>query len=149
MTIPDFEPLADLLVDIARELRMRGTDAARGVPLNQTQSQVMRYVHNNPGCSPSEIADSTGLRRANVSPALSELRDLGFVVTRPRDGDGRSVCVEPTMHADQTLHRLRESWGGLLETAWNEDGSATQAQLTEFRGNLERVMAALSASRRS
>ena len=147
MTDPAFEELADLFIDIAREIRMRSANAARGVPLNQTQSQVMRYVHHNPGCTPSEIADSTGLRRANVSPALSELKDLGFVVTRPREEDGRSVSVEATMHAEQTIHDLRESWGGLLERAWKDHHGLDLDELSTFRSHLDRMMASLAESR--
>jgi DNA-binding MarR family transcriptional regulator len=116
-----FATLADLVIDIAREIRIRGAVPAPGVPLTQTQSQIMRYVHGHPGCSPSEIADRSGLKRANVSAAITELRDLGYLVSRRDEHDGRSIRVDVTPQAADTLDRLRASWSGLIASAWGAD----------------------------
>ena len=120
---PRFATLADLVIDVAREIRIRGAVAGPGVPLNQTQSQVMRYVHAHPGCKASEIADRTGVKRANVSAAITELRDLGYLVSRRDEHDGRVVRIEATPQAVDTLDRLRTSWSALLSGAWGEDVS--------------------------
>lgn len=120
---PRFATLADLVIDVAREIRIRGAVAGPGVPLNQTQSQVMRYVHGHPGCSASEIAGRTGVKRANVSTAITELRDLGYLVSRKDEHDGRMIRIEATPQANETLDRLRASWSGLLATAWGSEVS--------------------------
>lgn len=94
---------------------------APGVPLNQTQSQVMRYVHAHPACKASEIADHTGVKRANVSTAITELKELGYLTARRDDHDGRVTRIEATPQAIKTLTRLRASWSDLISTAWGED----------------------------
>lgn len=118
---PRFATLADLVVDVAREIRIRGAVPGPGIPLNQTQSQVMRYVHGHPGCSASEVADRTGLKRANASAAITELRDLGYLVSRRDEHDGRVIRIEATPQAVDTLDRLRASWAAQLASAWGTE----------------------------
>jgi len=118
---PRFATLADLVIDVAREIRIRGAVPGPGVPLNQTQSQVMRYVHTHPGCKASEIAAHTGVKRANVSAAITELKDLGYLTSRKDEHDGRAVRIAVTPQAVQTLTRLRASWSGLISGAWGDD----------------------------
>ena len=115
-----FAELADLVIDVAREIRIRGAVAGPGVPLNQTQSQVMRYVHAHPDCKASEIADRTGVKRANVSAAVTELRELGYLVSRRDAHDGRVVRISATSQAVETLDRLRASWSAQLAEAWGD-----------------------------
>lgn len=115
----DFADLADLLLDLGRELRLR-TVLSPGAPtLTQTQGTLMRYVHRNPGCTPSEAAAGTGLQRTNVSTALRELRALGYLETSPHEGDARGLRIRTTALADENLQRLRERWVELLQEAWN------------------------------
>jgi DNA-binding MarR family transcriptional regulator len=136
---PRFATLADLVVDVAREIRIRGAVAGPGIPLNQTQSQVMRYVHGHPGCSASEVAHHTGVKRANVSAAITELRDLGYLVSRRDDRDGRVIRIEATAQADDTLERLRASWSELLASAWEagtDDLDPVIARLASLLGRL-------------
>ena len=118
---PRFATLADLVIDVAREIRIRGAVPGPGVPLNQTQSQVMRYVHAHPACKASEIAAHTGVKRANVSTALTELKDLGYLTSRRDDHDGRVTRIEATPQAVKTLSRLRASWSDLISGAWGDD----------------------------
>ena len=148
MTDERFAQLADLVIDIAREIRIRGSAGGRrSAPLTQTQSHVMRHVHNNPGCTSSGIADATGLRRANVSATLGELRDLGFVRSRPDEYDGRSIRIEPTKKAVDMIDRLRHSWGDLLAESWGDEGVRGQASLDRVIARLESVMEELAESR--
>jgi DNA-binding MarR family transcriptional regulator len=143
----EFAVLADLVIDIAREIRIRGTVSGRSAPLTQTQSHVMRFVHNHPGCSSSAIASGTGLRRGNVSASLGELRALGFISSR-RDGtDGRAIRIEPTKKALDMLGHLRSSWAELLSEAWGEDKAQDQAGLRPLSARLAKVMDALVESR--
>jgi DNA-binding MarR family transcriptional regulator len=133
-----FAMLADLVIDVAREIRIQGAVPA---PLNQTQSQVMRYVHAHPRCSASEVADGTRLRRANVSAAISELRDLGYLVSRRDEQDGRVIRIEATRQAADTLGRLQASWAEVVATAWD----AEPAELDPMIAGLERLLSGLTA----
>ncbi|MCR2784613.1 MULTISPECIES: MarR family winged helix-turn-helix transcriptional regulator [unclassified Microbacterium] len=114
-----FAHVADLIVDIAREMRLRSGVDAPGVPLNQTQSQVMRFVHSCPDSSVSEIALAVGIKRTNVSSALQDLRELGYVTTAPDPRDGRAIRVRPTALADRTIAQLGRAWAGTLQEAWD------------------------------
>lgn len=127
----DLADLADLLLDLGRELRLR-TVLSPGAPvLTQTQGTLMRHVHRNPGCTPSEAAAGTGLQRTNVSTALRELRALGYLETTPHEGDARGLRMHTTPLADENLRRLRERWVELLEEAWN--ASPDQENLDDLR----------------
>jgi DNA-binding MarR family transcriptional regulator len=133
---PRFATLADLVIDVAREIRIRGAVAGPGVPLNQTQSQVMRYVHGHPGCKASEIADRIGVKRANVSTAITELRELGYLTSRRDEHDGRAVRIEATAQADETLDRLRASWSELIASAWDGDDGDLDPVIARLEGLL-------------
>jgi DNA-binding MarR family transcriptional regulator len=138
-----FATLADLVIDIAREIRIQGAVPGPGIPLNQTQSQVMRFVHAHPGCSASEVAGRTGQKRANVSAAITELRELGYLVSRRDEHDGRVIRIEATALATDTLGRLRASWARLLTAAWGDEDAALDPLLT----HLERLLDGLTAPR--
>ncbi len=125
---PDpFAELANLTIDIAREIRLRGH-----ATLTPSESQVMRYLHHHPECTPSEIAAGTGLLRTNVSPALAKLKKLGFVASKPDPGDARSTRLSATPLAEQTLARLQRSWAAMLSEAWPQEASA-EATVEVFR----------------
>jgi DNA-binding MarR family transcriptional regulator len=143
---PRFLALADLFIDIAREIRLRAATTTPVVPITQTQGQVMRYVHNHPGCSASDIAEGSGLQRANVSSALRELRGRGYITSRRDEEDGRAIRIEATALADDTIARLRSSWGSLLEQAWGESSTSSDA-LATVTASLIRLRNGLDAGR--
>lgn len=116
-----FAELADLTIDIAREIRLRGE-----ATLTATESQVMRFLHQHPHCTPSEVAAGTGLLRANVSPALAKLKRLGFVESVPDESDARSIRLRATLLAEQTLAQLRASWAAMLADAWPDEAPPEQ-----------------------
>jgi DNA-binding MarR family transcriptional regulator len=143
----DFAGLADLLLDLGRELRMRTTLVPGSPTLTQTQGTLMRFVHANPGCTPSEAAAGTGLQRTNVSTALRELRGLGYLDTTPHESDARGLRIRATERADENLALLRTRWMQLLEAAWHEsepggepgDLHITRATLERLAGPLQRM----------
>lgn len=125
-----FLELADVVNDIAREIRVRSALTTPVVPLTPTQSQVMRFVHTHPGCSASDIADRSGLQRANVSTALRELRTRGYLVSHRDENDGRAIRIHATERADDTIARLRATWAALLADAWGDRDPAELAAAT-------------------
>ncbi|MDX2377519.1 MarR family winged helix-turn-helix transcriptional regulator [Microbacterium sp. LRZ72] len=144
---PDFVLLAELVVDIAREIRVRSDLTTPIVSLTPTQSQVMRYVHTYPGCSASDIADGSGLRRANVSTALRELRGRGYLTSQRDETDGRSIRIYATARADENLARLREAWSALIAQAWRQGATGGSAELVDVLSGLAQVRAGLTADR--
>lgn len=142
-----FLELADLFIDIAREIRVRSAQTTPVVPLTQTQSQIMRFVHLHPGCSASDIADGGGLQRANVSSALRELRTRGYLVSERDEADGRAIRITATAEADANIARLRRSWADLIETAWEHEGAGDIDSLSAVTATLSRIRSGLSAER--
>lgn len=143
-----FLELAAVANDIVREMRVRSDAAGLAVPLTQNQSQIMSCVHNAPGCSPSQIATSTGLQRANVSTALRELRDRGLIESVPDETDRRVQRVYATALADETLAALRAGWAAVLEQAWDGDPEVlarTTQTLSALRDRLTAVSAPADA----
>jgi DNA-binding MarR family transcriptional regulator len=113
-----FTTIAELVVDIAREVHVQATTTDSVELLTQTQAQVMRFVHDNPGCSASDIATASGLQRANVSPALSVLKSRGLITSNRDDEDGRAIRIHSTPLADENIAALRRSWADLIAAAW-------------------------------
>ncbi len=143
---PGFTALAELIVDIAREIQLRATQTTPVLPLTPTQGQVMRYVHNHPGCTASDIADGAGLQRTNVSTALRELRHRGYLISRRDDRDGRAIRIDSTPLADENIMRLRASWASHIAGAWNA-GPGGEDALTEVTEVLAGIRSRLSADR--
>jgi DNA-binding MarR family transcriptional regulator len=143
---PSFELLAELIIDVAREVQLRAVQTTPVVPLTQTQGQVMRFVHSHPGCSASDIADGSGLQRANVSAALRELRGRGYITSRRDDDDGRAIRIEATALADDTIDKLRASWATLVERAWTGAGGTAGAPASAVEA-LARIRSGLHADR--
>lgn len=141
----EFTELAQLVIDIAREIQLRAARTTPVVPLTQTQGQVMRYVHLHPACTPSEIADGSGLQRANVSAALRELRARDYLTTERDELDGRAQRITATPLADANIAKLRSSWAGLLEDAWRTE--TDQMEPDAAIAALSRIRAGLGARR--
>jgi DNA-binding MarR family transcriptional regulator len=147
-TDPLFREVAVLVVDIAREIQLRAALSTPVVPLTQTQGQVMRFVHDHPGCSASDIADGSALQRANVSTALRDLRGRGYITSQRDDVDGRAIRIDSTPLADDTIAKLRTSWADLIAQAWDEDAEAGHSpNLGHLSADLARIRDGLRAHR--
>lgn len=134
-TAPDNESLAefaDLILNVGRLIRVRTPDTAEGVPLNETERQVMRLVDLHPRCAPSEIAARGRLQRTNVSTALRSLEGKGMI---ERSTVGRHVEVTPTRLAVTNLQALHAAWGDELAPFLRSDASLRRC--TELLRTLE------------
>jgi DNA-binding MarR family transcriptional regulator len=151
-TDPAFTALAEVIIDIAREIQLRAAEHTPVVPLTPTQGQVMRYVHRHPGCSASDIADGAGLQRTNVSTALRELRARGYLTSLRDEQDGRAIRISATRLSDDTISKLTDSWAGLLESAWTSapavgDATTLAVVAVALEGVRDRLSADRSADR--
>nr|WP_255670344.1 MarR family transcriptional regulator [Aeromicrobium wangtongii] len=84
------------------------------VPLTGTEIAVIRQIHRAPRSTPSQIAESTGLRRSNVSTAIRALEAGGLVVREQLAGNARSVALVPTARAAESVARINAYWAALL-----------------------------------
>jgi DNA-binding MarR family transcriptional regulator len=117
--VPDeaLAQLADAVLRIARELDPTARRSEDVVPLTGTEVLVMRWVHTNPGTTPSATADATALRRSNLSVALGALMTKGMVERRPHPGDARTAQLYPTALAAESIGVLKGRWAETLRTA--------------------------------
>ena len=142
-----YTELAELIIDIAREIQVRAAQTTPVVPLTQTHAQVMRYVHRHPGCSASDIADGGGLQRANVSTVLRELRGRGYVTSYRDEDDGRAIRIHATDRADENIARLRASWASLVADAWRRGAGGPGPVPSDVADALILIRAGLDAGR--
>ncbi len=124
--------LADAIMRIARDLdpQAGGLDL---VPLTGTETTVLRWVHRNPGTSPSAAAEATGLRRPNLSAAVRSLEDKGLVRRAPDPADQRQQRLEATALADESVARIQEYWTARVRAALGGDvgGACATVDLLE------------------
>lgn len=106
--------LAELLLRAAREIKFREELDRRAISLTPAQGNIMRYVDSNPGCSPSAVAEATGLLRTNLSSAVRELSRIGFIERRADPDDGRSARLYACAAAHENLAQIRESWASMM-----------------------------------
>jgi DNA-binding MarR family transcriptional regulator len=133
---PDpYADLADLVLNVARLIRLRTPAEPDVVPLTATERQVMRIVDLHPGCTPSRIAERTGLQRTNVSTALRGLEAKGMLT---RSGQGRTVAVHPTALAQANLGVLRGAWSELLSGLLGDMDPDTITRCNQTLAHLER-----------
>jgi len=112
---------AETILRIGRELDPHGPRALDIIPLTGTEALVMRWVHRNPGTSPSAVAEATALQRSNCSVALRSLMSKGMVERRTEPSDGRAVHLHPTPLAERSIARLHAYWGERLRAALGDD----------------------------
>ncbi|WZH38727.1 MAG: MarR family transcriptional regulator [Microbacterium enclense] len=121
--VPDraLADFADIVLRVGRELDPHGPHALDIIPLTGTEALVMRWVHRNPGTSPSEVAQATALQRSNCSVALRSLVAKGMVERRTEPLDGRAVHLHATPVAERSIARLHAHWAERLRAALGGD----------------------------
>lgn len=135
--------LAQVILNVAREIRFRGYDNADAVGLNPSDANVMKFIDGHPGATPSEVARATGLQRSNMSTALKNLESRGFVERRTDPTDGRGVKLYPTARAATNLSLVRREWANHLAVGLGDD----RENLVETTALLRRLEAGLVAAR--
>ena len=139
---PDpYADLADLVLNVARLIRLRTPAEPDVVPLTATERQVMRIIDLDPGCTPSRIAGRAGLQRTNVSTALRGLEAKGMLT---RAGQGRTVTVHPTELARTNLEVLRGAWSRLLAELLDDVDPGTITRFNQVLAQLEQRFAGSS-----
>ena len=126
--VEQWADLADLVLEIAREVQFRGYRSPEAVSLTPSEGTVMRCLLPRPGALPSEVAFATGLQRSNLSAVLRGLEEKGLIERVPDPEDGRWVRIHPTPHAVRNFALVRQEWGSAVAAA-AEDDPAVEAAL--------------------
>lgn len=112
---------------VAREIDPKGPQAPDIVTLTGTEALVMRWVHHNPGASPSAVAKATALQRSNCSVALRSLVAKGLIERHTASDDARVTRLHATALAEESVQRLHAYWADRLRKALGGDEAGVQA----------------------
>jgi DNA-binding MarR family transcriptional regulator len=139
---PRWADLADLVLIVVREIQFLGYRDPGAVPLTQAEGMVMRYLHDHPGTAPSQLADATGLQRANISAVLCGLERKGLAERRTSPDDLRRATIHPTEGGRRNYALVRQEWAAAFSAA-DQDA----AGLDEALALLRKMSASLIAGR--
>jgi DNA-binding MarR family transcriptional regulator len=112
---------ADDVLEIAREIQVRGYTSPEAVSLTPSEGTVMRYLFPNPGALASQVASAAGLQRSNLSAVLRGLEEKGLIERVADPEDGRWVRILPTAQAIRNYELVRREWASIVATAAGGD----------------------------
>ena len=112
---------ADHVLEIAREIQVRGYENPEAVSLTPSEGTVMRYLFPHPGALPSEVAFATGLQRSNLSTVLRGLDEKALIERVADPQDRRSVRIYPTQKAIRNYALVRREWASAVAAAADGD----------------------------
>jgi MarR family transcriptional regulator, transcriptional regulator for hemolysin len=104
---PNAPTLGFLLHEVARLLRKRFEQNARGSGLTRSQWQVLAYLAQNEGINQSGLADLLEIEPITLGRILDKLQVLGLVERRPHPSDRRVWLLHLTPTARSRLPLLR------------------------------------------
>jgi DNA-binding MarR family transcriptional regulator len=100
--------LGFLLHDVARLMRKRFEQHARGLGLTRSQWQALAYLSRNENISQTGLADLLDLEPITVSRVIDRLVDIGFVERVPHASDRRVWRLRLTTEGRSRLQQARE-----------------------------------------
>src|SRR5215472_8561727 len=110
--VPSMEESASnlgfLMHDVARLMRKRFEQHARGLGLTRSQWQVLAYLSRNEGISQTGLADLLDVEPITLSRIVDRLVETGFVDRIAHATDRRMWCLRLTEAARPKLKQVRE-----------------------------------------
>jgi MarR family transcriptional regulator for hemolysin len=100
--------LGFLLHDVARLLRKRFEQHARGSGLTRSQWHVLAYLSHNEGINQSRLADLLDIEPITLGRLVDKLQNFELVERRPHPSDRRIWLLHLTAAALPKLALLRE-----------------------------------------
>ena len=97
-----------LLHDVARLMRKRFEQRARGLRLTRSQWQALAYLSHHEGISQSGLADLLKVEPITLGRAVDRLVETGFVDRMPHATDRRMWCLHLTEAAKPKLELVCE-----------------------------------------
>lgn len=131
--------LGFLVHDVARLLRKRFEQNARGFGLTRSQWQVLAYLERNEGIHQSGLAELLEVEPITLGRLVDKLQAMGLVERRPHATDRRIWLLHLTDLARPKLNDLREL-GDLTR------GEALAGVPEQDRDHLVKTLQALKAN---
>jgi MarR family transcriptional regulator, transcriptional regulator for hemolysin len=104
---PNAPTLGFLLHDVARLLRKRFEQNARGSGLTRSQWQVLAYLAQNEGINQSGLADLLEIEPITLGRIVDKLQTLALIARHPHPSDRRVWLLHLTPAACSKLTQLR------------------------------------------
>jgi MarR family transcriptional regulator, transcriptional regulator for hemolysin len=104
---PNAPTLGFLLHDVARLLRKRFEQNARGSGLTRSQWQVLAYLAQNEGINQSGLADLLEIEPITLGRIVDKLQMLALIERHPHPSDRRVWLLHLTPAARSKLTQLR------------------------------------------
>ena len=104
---PNAPTLGFLLHDVARLLRKRFEQNARGSGLTRSQWQVLAYLAQNEGINQSGLADLLEVEPITLGRIVDKLQTLALIERHPHPSDRRVWLLHLTPAARSKLTQLR------------------------------------------
>ncbi|HWL84137.1 MAG TPA: MarR family transcriptional regulator [Roseomonas sp.] len=139
--MPDTQPtLGFVLHDVARFLRKRFEQRARGLGLTRSQWQVLAFLAPNEGIHQGGLADLLEIEPITLARLLDRLEGNGLVERRQHPTDRRVWQLYLTEKAHPMLARMREIGDRTRAEALDGLSQAEREELLRLlltmRGNL-------------
>jgi DNA-binding MarR family transcriptional regulator len=100
--------LGFLIHDVARLMRKRFEQHARGFGLTRSQWQALAYLSRNEGISQTGLADLLDIEPITLGRIVDRLVESGLVERVPHESDRRVWCLRLTEVARPKLKQVRE-----------------------------------------
>jgi MarR family transcriptional regulator, transcriptional regulator for hemolysin len=138
---PNAPTLGFLLHDVARLLKRRFEQNARGSGLTRSQWQVLAYLANNEGINQSGLADLLEIEPITLCRIVDKLQTLRLIERHPDPSDRRVWLLRLTPAALPKLSQLR----GLGEvTCWEALDGIPEADTERLLKTLQTLKANLT-----
>jgi MarR family transcriptional regulator for hemolysin len=132
--------LGFLLHDVARLLKRRFEQNARGTGLTRSQWQVLAHLAQNEGIHQGKLAELLDVEAITLGRIVDKLETLGLIERRPHPSDRRIWLLHLTPAARPKLTQLRklgdftrgEALAGISET----DRECLSKTLQTLKANL-------------
>jgi MarR family transcriptional regulator, transcriptional regulator for hemolysin len=100
--------LGFLLHDVARLLKRRFEQNARGAGLTRSQWQVLAHLAQNEGIHQGKLAELLDIEAITLGRIVDKLQTLGLIERRPHPSDRRIWLLHLTAAAGPKLTQLRQ-----------------------------------------
>ncbi|MFJ6609304.1 MarR family winged helix-turn-helix transcriptional regulator [Streptomyces sp. NPDC091289] len=121
--------------------------------LNATEHKILSLIAAEPGVSPGQLVDRTGLSNAAITKIVHRLAALGHVDRRKDGSDGRRYALSVTAEHRRDLARLfapmAEAMDGLVDGMDDAERAAVTRWLSGTVEILRRSTAELTRARES
>ena len=144
--------LGFLVHDVARLLRTRFEQNARGLGLTRSQWQVLAYLGRNEGIQQGALAELLEIEPITLTRILDKPQTLGLVERRQHPRDRRVWQLYLTPKAGPLIEQMRRVGALTREEALQGISEADRERLirilTDMKSNLVEVLARPSVNQR-